>query len=199
MVDLITGLRANTYKVFYSDGNKDVQELALGASGTVLTSNGASAAPSFQTVSAGTTTVRAYATADQSVTNSATLVNSTYLTLTLVAGKTYFIEGFLYVIATTGGYKFDMGGGAATATNYVAGALMHPDAGTAVENLSLVTSLTTTWNKSNADTYDMRINGTIEVNAGGTLILRFAQNSASGGGTSNTVKRGSWLQATLLS
>lgn len=36
------------WRVFYSDGSGDVKELALGASGTVLKSNGASAAPSFQ-------------------------------------------------------------------------------------------------------------------------------------------------------
>lgn len=41
------------WRVFYSDGDGDVVELALGASGTVLKSNGASAAPSFQSDSTG--------------------------------------------------------------------------------------------------------------------------------------------------
>jgi hypothetical protein len=41
------------YKVFYSDGSGDVQELALGASGTVLQSNGASSAPTFETPTGG--------------------------------------------------------------------------------------------------------------------------------------------------
>ncbi len=37
------------YKVFYSDGSGDITELALGADGTFLKSNGASSAPSFAT------------------------------------------------------------------------------------------------------------------------------------------------------
>lgn len=37
------------WKVFYSDGSGDVTELALGADGTYLMSNGASAAPTFET------------------------------------------------------------------------------------------------------------------------------------------------------
>lgn len=36
------------WRLFYSDGSGDVKELALGSSGQVLKSNGASAAPSFQ-------------------------------------------------------------------------------------------------------------------------------------------------------
>lgn len=39
----------NTWKVWYSDGSGDVQELALGGAGTYLQSNGAALAPSFAT------------------------------------------------------------------------------------------------------------------------------------------------------
>lgn len=39
----------NNWKVFYSNGSGDVTELALGADGTFLKSNGAAAAPSFAT------------------------------------------------------------------------------------------------------------------------------------------------------
>lgn len=39
----------NTWKVWYSDGSGDVTELALGADGTFLKSNGAAVAPSFAT------------------------------------------------------------------------------------------------------------------------------------------------------
>lgn len=38
----------NNWKVFYSDGGGDVQELSLGAAGTFLGSNGTTSAPSFQ-------------------------------------------------------------------------------------------------------------------------------------------------------
>lgn len=37
------------WRLFYADGAGDIQELALGASGTVLKSNGTSSAPTFQT------------------------------------------------------------------------------------------------------------------------------------------------------
>ena len=49
----ITNLTGNNWKVYYTNGSGAVTELALGASGTVLQSNGASAAPTFVTPSGG--------------------------------------------------------------------------------------------------------------------------------------------------
>ena len=43
----ITALGANNWKAFYSNGSGAIQELAVGADGTVLVGNGASAAPTF--------------------------------------------------------------------------------------------------------------------------------------------------------
>ena len=43
----ITGIGAGNNKVFYSNGSGTITELALGADGTVLVGNGASAAPTF--------------------------------------------------------------------------------------------------------------------------------------------------------
>lgn len=48
--NLTSFVAQNNWKVFYSDGSGDVQELALGASGTALKSNGATSAPSFGAV-----------------------------------------------------------------------------------------------------------------------------------------------------
>ena len=45
---------ANTWKVFYTDGSGDIQELALGADGHVLTSTGAATAPAFEAAGGGT-------------------------------------------------------------------------------------------------------------------------------------------------
>ncbi len=45
--DPITDLNATAHRVFYANGTGDVTELALGADGTFLKSNGASSAPSF--------------------------------------------------------------------------------------------------------------------------------------------------------
>ena len=47
----ITDLLATPYRLFYSDVDGDIIELAHGTSGQVLTSNGASAAPSWATAS----------------------------------------------------------------------------------------------------------------------------------------------------
>lgn len=49
----ITDLNGTAWRVFYTDGSGDVVELALGASGTFLKSNGATSAPSFATPSGG--------------------------------------------------------------------------------------------------------------------------------------------------
>lgn len=46
---VITDVNANNWKLFYSNGVGSIIELSLGADGTVLTSNGAAAGPSFQT------------------------------------------------------------------------------------------------------------------------------------------------------
>lgn len=44
---------AGTHKIFYSNGDGEIVELALGATGTVLTSGGTAAAPSFEAASGG--------------------------------------------------------------------------------------------------------------------------------------------------
>lgn len=49
----ITGLDAGNWKVFYSDGSGVINELSLGAAGTVLKSNGTSFAPTFQSDATG--------------------------------------------------------------------------------------------------------------------------------------------------
>jgi hypothetical protein len=55
----ITLLTANNWKVFYSNGSGQLVDLSLGASGTVLYSNGTASAPTWETVSSGGTTYTA--------------------------------------------------------------------------------------------------------------------------------------------
>lgn len=50
---LTTGLIGGTWKTIYTDGSGVVVELALGASGKVLTTNGASSAPTWETPTGG--------------------------------------------------------------------------------------------------------------------------------------------------
>lgn len=49
----LTNLSGTAWRVIYTDGTGDVVELALGASGTVLQSNGAAAAPTFAAAAGG--------------------------------------------------------------------------------------------------------------------------------------------------
>ena len=51
--DEITTLEGGNDKVFYSNNSGEITELALGASGTVLTSAGATSAPSFVATAGG--------------------------------------------------------------------------------------------------------------------------------------------------
>lgn len=55
---------AGNHKVFYSNGSGEIVELALGSSGTVLTSNGATSAPSFAAASGGGVTGAASSASD---------------------------------------------------------------------------------------------------------------------------------------
>ena len=51
--DEITSLEGGNDKVFYSNNSGEITELALGASGTVLTSAGATSAPTWEAIAAG--------------------------------------------------------------------------------------------------------------------------------------------------
>jgi len=51
--DPITDLNGTAHRVFYSNGSGDITELALGADGTFLKSNGTTSAPSFATPATG--------------------------------------------------------------------------------------------------------------------------------------------------
>ena len=51
--DEITSLEGGNDKVFYSNNSGEITELSLGASGTVLTSAGATSAPTWEVLNAG--------------------------------------------------------------------------------------------------------------------------------------------------
>jgi hypothetical protein len=146
--------------------------------------------------------LRAYASADQTVTNSTTLTNDAALSLTLAASQTYLVQGFLlYTGQAADGVKADLGGGSATATSLAVGGVID-DKGTLGElgsSGSPLSSLTTLFlNTTTANiAVIVHLLATIETGAGGTLIPRHAQVAA-GVGHSATRKRGSWLMAIQL-
>lgn len=62
--DLTEFVDQTAWRIFYSDGDRDVIELALGDVGKVLTSNGASSAPTFETPTPNTDELVKYAADD---------------------------------------------------------------------------------------------------------------------------------------
>lgn len=128
-------------------------------------------------------------------TNATTTYANTALARTLLAGVTYKIEGYLIASNSTSanGIKLDFNGGTATATAFGANAVQE---GTTYVSQP-VTSISTTMAFPTAPaTVHYRINGTIKVNAAGTVILRAAENST--GGALITLAVGSWLTFTPL-
>jgi hypothetical protein len=117
----------------------------------------------------------------------------TGLSVTVTAGTTYEIEARLFVTAdATGGQKYAVAGTAtATAIIYdtVIGDLVTPGNTVGARATALGTVLALAGNTNTA--FAVTVRGTITVNAGGTLLVQAAQNSASG---TTTVLRGSTLR-----
>jgi hypothetical protein len=139
---------------------------------------------------------RAFTSAQFDKTNT-TLADITGLTTTssLSAGKTYSFEANLFVDAdVTGGSKYAIAGTAtATAIKYYVN--MTCDA----TNLNVITSRQTALagsvGQAGCTAGLVKINGTITVNAAGTLTVQFAQNAANG---TSSVLTMSNLQVELL-
>ena len=137
-------------------------------------------------------TVGARLLADQTVNNSTTEVN-TALSVELEAGKAYAISVFApATIPVTNGIKIDFNGGSLTATSFVARASFWTD--NAAPQYESITALNTSVNSVVAGT-GLSVEGTLVVATAGTLVLRFAQQVATG----NTVLlAGSRIIATEL-
>ena len=119
----------------------------------------------------------AYLTADFSKTN-ATLANVTDLSLTLVAGKIYQVTfNGLAVSSGTGGNIMDFNGGSATITGAPNGMSRSDDYNSGVYESRQFLLLTDgpRGGASSGVNIGFEVTFTIEVNAGGTLIPRFAQ------------------------
>lgn len=122
-----------------------------------------------------------------------TLAN-TALSITVQAGKTYLVEAQLYTSANaSGGLQINFAGGTATATSFVG--LCKLFAGTTTSASTAQTALNTGAGATAALT-DIRCTATLVVNAGGTLIIKAAQNASHASDSSILV--GSSLTATEL-
>jgi hypothetical protein len=135
---------------------------------------------------------RAYKTADESVTSSATLQADDHLTVTLKAGRKYAFRFFCMTnpSLTVGGMDIDLNG-TATHTNIRGRVLVFYDDGTSAwqEFTAAAAEMTLA---SGAGLDHFVIEGTTEVNAAGTFLLRWAQNTSDA--TASTIKRGSYLE-----
>ena len=130
---------------------------------------------------------------DFSKTSSTAVTAITGLTATLGAGLTYKfeIDGYM-TCAAAGGVQMDLNGGSATATNIICEAILYDNSAvkSTTRTGALATSLFSTTTTGTTDIY-AKVTGTITVNAGGTFIPRFAQNTSNG--TASVVKQGSTM------
>jgi glycerol-3-phosphate dehydrogenase len=124
-------------------------------------------------------------------TSDATLANVTGLSVNVEASRTYRFKARLYTTSnSSGGVKAAIGG-TATATAIIYEAITHN--GAAVSAQTRATSLGTAVGGVTAVTAALiEIEGTIAVNAAGTLTVQFAQNASNG--TASSVLVGSYFE-----
>lgn len=128
---------------------------------------------------------------DANFTRSNATLTATNLSYTVIAGRSYRIEGYLIVSNSTAteGAKFDFAGGTATATTFD---LALDNLGTFVAGTTVSAALSTVLNYMTVTgTNRILVRGFLKVNAGGTLILRAAEDTTAVG--TMTLAAGSWL------
>lgn len=135
----------------------------------------------------------AYKTADESVSNT-TLQDDDHLTVTVLAGGKYAIRALVFAdnAGALEGLKLALGG-TCTATSLKAQMSIYDDVTNALVAFARVTALTSSVGAGLSLGGSLStITGTIEVNAGGTLLLSWAQN-AGAGASATTIQRGSYM------
>lgn len=139
-------------------------------------------------------TVRADLRTQQSYTSDATVGDISDLTLLLENGKRYAITANLYCTGSAaGGIQFDLAGGSVTATSIAGTAVLT----SAAANVAVaVAALNTALTGGAVATLLVRIEATIVVATGGTLVVRGAQAVLNV--SASTVNVGSWIEAVEL-
>jgi hypothetical protein len=109
-----------------------------------------------------------------------TLANITGLSIDLLVGRTYRFKAVLFVNAdATGGHKYAIGG-TCTATAIIAEILSIRDSTMLPTITTRVTAFGSSAGEASGTAYITIVEGTITVNAAGTLTIQFAQNAANG-------------------
>lgn len=129
-------------------------------------------------------------------TTSTALANIPGLSITVTTARRYGFRAMLYVDAdATGGHKYAIAG-TATATVVIYQVQSNDNGAPGIFRLtSRQTALAGAAGQAGQTGYFTEINGTITVNAGGTLTVQFAQNASNG---TSSVLVGSTFQAWLV-
>lgn len=180
---------ASTGQVFWSPSSSviGVNDIGLSrlAAGVLNVTNGSSGTGWIQN-SAGE------AALESAFTRSDATLTSTNLSLTVIAGRSYRITGYLIVSNSVAGEgaKFDFDGGTATATTF--DVAFNAVGGTVVPGTIAATAIATDLNYTSVTgTTRIFVQGYLEVNAGGTFILRASEDTTATG--TMTLAAGSWL------
>ena len=169
---------------------------------TILSSSNSNSAVSFSagtknvfvTVPAGSIPQVAMVQSDVTYNNTTTFANISDLTLDVIAGAKYLVEAFFVTDVVAQYIKADFNGGSATATTFNGVWLVGGTSASAYNVTSLSTSALTTL--SNTSTGGGHFMGHLTVNAGGTLIMRGAQNSLAA--SDSILRAGSMLRLTRV-
>lgn len=134
-------------------------------------------------------------TADQTVTNSTTLVSDTHLSVSLAAGRSYGFKFILFATeVATSGLKIALAGGA-THTNIIADVTYVPIDDLTSSTCTRLTAVGTVYDLVSYFTSSrVIIEGTTTVNAAGTFLVQFAQSAETGAAETVTLLRGSRLE-----
>jgi len=134
-----------------------------------------------------------YTTSDFSKTSDTTLANVTGLTFTTASGGKYRFTANLFTATalTPGGNKVSMSG-TNTATLFRSRVEFYTTSAVSVFSSNALDEA----DGETAQHLLVRIDGYIDVNAGGTLTVQFAQNASNG--TASVVKAGSWFEVNKI-
>lgn len=128
------------------------------------------------------TVLTAYKTADETVNNTVVKQNDDHLTITLVTATKYRIElDMLFTDASAlgaAGVAVGLGGTATYNTVALYGQVVGADSVIAIAGNGFLLSTSDSLTGSGDDRYAVSLRGAVDVNAGGTLIIKWAQQAA---------------------
>lgn len=120
-----------------------------------------------------------YKTADESVTSSTTLQNDDHLTISVLAGRRYFFSGVLFMhVDGTSGSKLSIGGTATFTTMKIQASVWDSLGARDTFRITGTGDVVFHTSVGGADDHYYELQGAIEVNGAGTILVQWAQNSS---------------------